>query len=161
MAFNTDQESLTQRLSKLGCSTEHTYYVWIEDGNFMLLNGAKQSETIQSILLPSALQIAFLVNTADNEERREAARDQIANMYNFLTQSVLELDRAEEKEAKKKKQKQKTKEMKTKQKCESPQTKPASSSSWIPMTPVSHDYDTKTCECYQYEVTGDCWCEMW
>jgi len=76
-------------------------------------------------------------------------------------QSVLELDRAEEKEAKKKKQKQKTKEIEKNQKCDSPQTKPATSSSWIPMTPVSHDYDTKTCECYQYEVTGDCWCEMW
>ena len=142
----TDQESVREQLQDLllgqdySTTTASTYYVFIEGSSFMLLNGPSSTEEkkIGAIVLPSALQIAYLVNTAESDrERRQAAREGISKMYGFLTESVEALNRIDSKEAKK---------------------VVGARSAWIADTPMT-DYDTKTCDCRQYQLTGDCLCD--
>ena len=66
MEFVDGQQSLIeQQINSFGLNGETVYYVWREDGNYMLLYGESPNESsIQTILLPSAIQIAYLVNTA-------------------------------------------------------------------------------------------------
>ena len=144
-ASYTDQESVRKQLQDLLLGQDYsptfTYYVFIEGSSFMLLNGPSSTEEkkIGAIALPSALQIAYLVNTAGSDpERRQAAREGISKMYAFLTESVLELNRIDSKEAKK---------------------LVGARSAWIADTPVTFDCDTKTCDCRQYQLTGDCLCD--
>ena len=139
--FTTDQEAIEERLHHLGQDPAFTYYAFIEGGSYILLNGSpSNNKEIGSVQLPSAIQIAYLVNTASDPERRQAAREGISKMYTFLKESEKQLSQIEKEEE------QKAMVMKTR-------------SAWIADTPVMFDMDTKACECWQYRMTGDCWCD--
>ena len=125
-----DQDSIRQRIHALGHDPKDTYYAWIEGSSVMLLNGPLRSDPpiIQNIVLPSAMQIAYLVSTASDAERRDAAREHIAKMFSFLTESEGRLKRIEEDEATRR------------------------------FASVSPPDSLRECGCYQYQLTGDCYC---
>ena len=137
----TDQDSIQDRLRHLGQDPAFTYYVYIEGSSVMLINGPPSNDKKIGVMkLPSAIQIAYLTHTAFDSEQRQAAREEASKMYSFLAETIANLNRMDAKEEAEKK------------------NSDGRRSAWIANTSVT-TMDTKACECQQYRLTGDCWCD--